>query len=552
MVFSLFGGRQEGTKADEAHGCPQVRNQNAASFGLDERQTSWIRRFRRRHGRLPTVLHIGNIGNNAYILAKALNACHVESDVLCYGDYYMMSSPEWEDAEIDQAPRNPFWPAWDEVHPRNFVRPPWFVQGPLDTCLQYLRARRTGHESARVLWRLLELERTVLCTVMRKEPVSPEVEEERARLSAAQHGMESDTPLSNVNWFSRIWNRPTARSEARQCMQDRVRELQECFQRAFPTRIDPLDASDFTCIFSTLDNWRDTLRHYDLVVGYSTDGKYPLVASRRYFAFEHGTIRSIPFETTSEGRLCALTYRLADYSFITNADNIVAAERLGLRNFQFVPHPLQDLQPLNTDEVKALRAELCRRLGADFLVFHPSRQHWTTERHPSWEKGNDFFIDGFARFIHDTRAKAGAVFVNWGHTVEASRALLAKREVADRVLWIDPQPNRRLLSYIMATDVLADQFYLGAFGGTMPKALMLGRPSLIYIDEAQHRWCLPEMPPVVNARTPEQVFQGLCRLYSDKDFVRNLSAASIRWYRRYHSIDVVVGRFLDALQKAVG
>ena len=30
------------------------------------------------------------------------------------------------------------------------------------------------------------------------------------------------------------------------------------------------------------------------------------------FAFEHGTIRQIPFDDTGTGRICALTYRLAN------------------------------------------------------------------------------------------------------------------------------------------------------------------------------------------------------------------------------------------------
>ena len=158
-------------------------------------------------------------------------------------------------------------------------------------------------------------------------------------------------------------------------------------------------------------------------------------------------------------------------------------------------------------------------------------------------------IEGFARFVREVYPRAGAVFVNWGQTVEQSRALLASRGLTDRVLWIEPQSNRQLLAYIQATDVLADQFFLGAFGGTMPKALMLGRPNLIYLDEERHRWCLPVMPPVINARMPEDVFEGLTRLYRDCEYAQELAAAGKRWYRQYHSLEVVVDRFIDVMRR---
>ena len=289
------------------------------------------------------------------------------------------------------------------------------------------------------------------------------------------------------------------------------------------------------------------MAHYDLVVGYATDGLYPMLASCPYFAFEHGTIRSIPFETTPTGRVCALTYRMANHTFITNADNHVAAQKLGLKNFSFLPHPINETMAAAPIDVNALRNELRQRLDAEFIVFHPARQHWTAERSPNWEKGNDFLIEGFARFVHEVCPRAGAIFVNWGQTVDASRALLTQRGVADRVLWIEPVSVPRMLAYTQAADVLADQFFLGAFGSTMPRGLMVGRPNLIYLDEERHRWCLPVMPPVVNAGTPAEIFEGLSRLYHNPIYAREIGEAGKRWYHQYHSMDVVVTRFLDIL-----
>ena len=65
-------------------------------------------------------------------------------------------------------------------------------------------------------------------------------------------------------------------------------------------------AVEFRDYAATFPRWAKLFAHYDLVCGYATDGMYPmLVGGVPYVAFEHGTIRNIPFEPTPQGRLCA-------------------------------------------------------------------------------------------------------------------------------------------------------------------------------------------------------------------------------------------------------
>jgi hypothetical protein len=505
----------------------------------------WLRAFAERHGRPPAVLHIGNIGNNAYILSAALNAAGICSDVLCANEYHIMACPEWEDADFDGQVGDARVPDWDRVDLRGFARPRWFVQGPTTACLHYLIARRSGNSAASERrWQALERRRRRHCAAVRQS------------WRTAMPALLGRWSLRAERWSDRAVQ--YARHLLRRWLQgshgpshaERVQELIERFHAVFPERSDALTSQDFPLSAAMFDLWREALAGYDLVVGYSTDGIYPLLADRPYFAFEHGTIRSIPFEPTDQGRLCALTYRLALHAFITNADNQLAADRLGLPSYGFLPHPLND-QAVEQVQEASLRDELRSRMRTNFIVLHPARQHWTAERHPSWEKGNDLFIEGFARFVRDDCPTAAAVFVDWGQTVDASRALLAARGVADRVLWIEPQGNRRLLTYIAATEAVADQFYLGSFGGIMPKALRLGRPCLIALDEERHRWCFPEMPPVINVHTAEEVHAGLRRFYREPDYARSFAVDGPRWYRTYHGLSLVTDRFLYALRGAL-
>ena len=475
----------------------------------------WLDRFRERNGRAPTALHIGNIANAAYLNARMLNEAGIDCDVLCYAYYHIMGCPEWESAVFDPNGVDPDRPLWSRIDLHGFERPRWFAQGSLGSAIDYLIARRTKSERTDALWHQLERE-------------------------------QEDPEQQDVS--------PAAFGNSHQCSSDiesRIGDLAAAFRSDFPLRPDRLSAEELAQTFFFSKEYFGPLRHlcslYDVVIGYSTDGIVPLAVGKRpYIAYEHGTIRALPFEDNTDGRLCALTYSRADLSFITNCDTIVAAGKLQLGEYRFVPHPINE-HVVATPEPGSLRQRLCRDLGADFLVFHPSRQHWEAQRHPSWEKGNDIFIKGFARFVKTARPGAAAILVDWGKTVAESRALIEELGIADRVLWISPENAAGMAAYIKASDVLADQFFLGAWGSTMPRALYLGTPAIIYVNESIHRWCFPEMPPIVNADTSDAVLAGLCRLV-DEGYRRELGAAGRAWYDKYHSNKVITEGFSRAVR----
>jgi glycosyltransferase involved in cell wall biosynthesis len=317
------------------------------------------------------------------------------------------------------------------------------------------------------------------------------------------------------------------------------------FLQAFPQRSDQLLPQDIEPYLGTIEMLHTLFKEYDIIHAYATDTIFAMLSGTHpYIAYEHGTIRSIPFEESAQGRLTALSYHMADGVIVTNCDNKRAAEKLNLADYRFIPHPINEkwMQP---GIGQSLRQDLRNELNSDFVIFHPARQHWDDRREPSWEKGNDILIEGLARTIHQTGMNLCAVFVEWGQTIRQSKALISKLGIEKNIKWVPPMHSANMARYIDACDLLADQFFLGAFGSTMPRALALGKPAMIYIDEDIHRWCFPEMPPVINARTPDQIYHGLKRALADPAWLAGLAQNGQKWYQKYHSNEIIGKRLIS-------
>jgi len=486
----------------------------------------WVDDFQRSQGRAPRVLHLGNIANNAYLNAKLSRAAGVEADVLCCDYYHIMGCPEWEDADLAGDYGSDDLPDFTRVDLSGFRRPEWFVQGPSGLCLPYLTSiQQKRYVKAAVLRRALDLSRNPRMRRTAEPLLDLRRRARSARLRAAvSAGVQGDALMV------------------------RARALSQAFARVFPERGDRPSPEDLIPLVAAYGPFQSILSPYDVIHAYATQGLLPLVANRPYVAYEHGTIRALPFKAEPLWQLCALSYRSAAHVFITNADALHAIRSLGLERVTFVPHPVNEAQLAEDDRSRALRRQLREELDSNFLVFHPARQDWTASKDPVWEKANDVFIRGFARFVREVNPRAAAVFVRWGRSVADTERLLHELGIAGRVRWVAPLPNRSMVRWIHASDLVADQFLIGAFGGITPKALACGRAVMLKLDEAVHRWCFPEMPPVLNAHDEGAVFEHLRRVYVQPDLRRALERDGLSWYRRHCSNDVVRDRLLGVYE----
>ena len=550
------------------------------------------------------VLHIGNIANNAYNNARIQRQFGIEADVLCPDYYHIMACPEWEDADFSGSVGNDFFPDWWAVALHGFTRPRWFAQGPLDACLRYLIAFRT-RRCSRYWWWLLNLDRWLLCrrsdfatrvhawirtdtaiqyrwntflgmTAYQLGHVASKfAHRQQHELTTKQQTLgraikvalalaqvwrsikslvkkEVSATLEEFAFRSfRIahtahWYRQDGRCDRE--VAKRVTALAQVYP-AFAELVESVSLIQIKDI--VIGFWHPYLRrlleHYDIVQAYATYTVMPLLAGRRDFlAYEHGTIRKIPFERTIEGQLCALTYREARAVFVTNSDNLKAAARLGLRQEQIVylPHAFDNAK--------------LERFGLDYAYnetrqisvprfFSPARQHWL-DQDPGWAKGNDRVIRAL-RLTLDRGHLCQLRLVAWGNDVEVSRALIKELGLEAYVEWVPPMRKRELWREYMEACAVLDQFVVPSMGGVTFEAMALKRRVITAIDAALTTQFFGEAPPIFACSSAEEIADAMCSILSDPTDQEGRGALNLAWIRKYHSARRIVELQLGTYQR---
>ena len=543
---------------------------------------AWLKRFEVEKRRPLRVLHIGNIANNAYNNAKIQRRYGIEADVLCHDYYHIMSCPEWEDADFEGDPGDPNFPDWWAVELRGFKRPKWFAQGHLDPCLRSLISLRLGlRVRAAVHQRLCDFDRWTLCGRSdRANRVRGWIKRETGRdvayLAApalplvarylgtklddlSTHSLVSRLPIGALIRrvrkalfsYAQTGNFLDDRTTHMAALASRVDEILRRAQEILSPVGRSLAREDLDWFFEWW--WHPRLASlfeaYDVVQAYGICTAMPLlVGERHYVAYEHGTIRAIPFQDDMHGRMCAMSYRAAAAVFVTNSDNLVAAERLGIAGDRLVCLP----HAFDTEKLERFAdAHRIFRPAPDgpCLFFAPARQDWR-DGNPSWAKGNDRFLRAAAK-LYGEGADLRLVLVEWGRDLAASRALVVELGLEDCVRWTQTMRKRELWQHYLRSHCVVDQFMVPAIGGVTFEAMTLGRRVITAMDAGQTARFFGETPPIHAAATEDEIADAMRAIIADRDDGAGRGARNRQWIARRHSAERIVGLQVAAYRRVI-
>jgi glycosyltransferase involved in cell wall biosynthesis len=548
-------------------------------------------------GRPLRVLHIGNVGNNAFNNAKVQRRAGIEADVLCPDYYHIMGTPEWEDADFESFPGDHFFPEWHKVNLNGYRRPEWFIQGRLPLCARYLAARNRGRPLVARLRRLqLRFSNWLVCRyrdASRAQLTSrffnewPMFPVRLATDFCAQASARLSRPgfqrlrfrvavilllLPLYQAFSlclalflvllpgftftfaqlkraaeavdsrlRKWRRQPAHPLSREAFRRRCEQLVQEWAHAFPDR-EPLNRAGLDEFYFAWRDYSRVLPSYDVVQGYATDVIWPLLCGcERFTAFEHGTVRNLREGRTVVEQLACLGYRKSCTAFVTNGDCLQPARRLGIPRIQPSLHGIDDSK---FHPYPGLRQQLLARFDVDRVYLCPLRHDWAI-------KGTDKYIRALPAIIDRTGPSFRLVMTPWGGQTEESRRLARELCVEEYIVWQDPLPRRALARWYGAVDCVFDQIALPHFGGTAPEAMGCGAPVIMSYDPPAAAWIVAEPAPILSAWTVEAIVAHVVAL-QDVHYHAEVSRRGREWFERNHSSRRSLADHLAAYRHALG
>jgi glycosyltransferase involved in cell wall biosynthesis len=495
----------------------------------------WLKAWENEHRRPLRVLHIGNIANNAFNNAAIQRQYGVDAYVIGYENYHIMSCPEWEEADFDGAVGDPFFPDWSRVDLGNYVRPRWFTSGPLRLSCEMIKAELSGQRDlAGRLRAKLDYQRWLSCSTrpaVRALDLLRRVPRKLLRIAVKLY-----------SFGERTLGRLSHGKADEDCGFSKVTEV---WNKAYPERKFQPTLNDFSGYLSRLREFEDLLEQFDIVQAYSIDGAWPLLAGHPYIAYEHGTLRSIPFENNKVGRIGGAVFAGAEHVFVTNVDCLESADRLGIPPERFSPLP----HAFDEKRLTRFREQYPDIKPPDdrVIFFHPARHDWKVPD-PSMEKGNDRLIRAFAS-VANGRPTIQLSMVAWGRDLQASLDLVESLGISQQVTWLQPMRKPDLWRSYLSSHAVLDQFILPAFGGVTFEALALGRRVVTSLDmEAASRF-FAQAPPIYQASTEDEIGAALLDIIGDRDDDRKIGRQGAEWIAREHSAERIVKRQLEVYRR---
>lgn len=511
---------------------------------------TWSKNFQKTHDHPPRVLHIGNVANNAYQNAKILNGLGFDCDVLCNDYYHIMGCPEWDDAEFDENVEDQFFPAWNRMDLKGFERPKWFVQSRFDLCCHYLLAKCSGNQRrAAFWWRMCEFYRIHQNDAWLKLAIHLF---QRARCIAARYIPYAKTFFKSIlvnpkDCIQKTYKVLTgqAKEKIQKPAEDPVlRKFQDELDRLYPEYTRKLTEPARWYIASGED-WKQLLACYDVIFAYGTSAIYPYVAGcKNYIAYEHGTIRDIPYQKDDMGSLTLLAYGNAAVIYSTNIDCFESA--------QYIARPLHVpiVSGMHGIDVERISSKIQASSTLDDIVdtgdctvfYAPSRMDFAV-------KGNDLMLGAAARLAAEG-AEFRLVCSNWGNDVSKARALIdAAPELKKHVVWTEPLNRAQYYAVLSKVDAVLDQFILPAFGAIAIETLCANNPALItreYLPGMVERYCGSAMP-YFPCKSEEDIYRAMKEIVDQSPRSMEIRRSGAAWVRQYHSQAKIAEKLLQAI-----
>ena len=165
----------------------------------------------------------------------------------------------------------------------------------------------------------------------------------------------------------------------------------------------------------------------------------------------------------------------------------------------------------------------------------------------------DYYWKGHDLFLHALAQRPGAdihwFISGWGADYPRAQAFVAEHRLDHCVTFLPIVLSKPLLfAFMSAVDLCVDQFHMGAYGTAAVEAMARGCPVMMRIDDEAFNARGWEPPPVLNARTENDMVGIFDRIASGDIDLEERGRAAAAWVSRNHAPEQVVSDLVGRLE----
>ncbi len=99
----------------------------------------------------------------------------------------------------------------------------------------------------------------------------------------------------------------------------------------------------------------------------------------------------------------------------------------------------------------------------------------------------------------------------------------------------------KMAEYYNNSDIIADQCAVGSLGSLALESMIYEKSFLTYIEKTAHKKSYGSIPPIISAKSSEEIFDGLMEL-KDKSKRKAMGKELNLWFKTYHSTEKISER----------
>lgn len=302
---------------------------------------------------------------------------------------------------------------------------------------------------------------------------------------------------------------------------------------------------------------RPLLLKYDVVVGYATNPIFLYLAGiKNYIAYEHGTIRDLPYEDNIVGRLMLLSYAKAKAIYVTNVDDFFSAEYISHNTHNKIIcglHGLDIHTVVNKLDISLSKNNFDARFGVkeeEVLFFCPSRHDFDISRN-EFIKGEDKMIRAAGRLL-ERQNNFKMVLVEWGNDTEKIKQIIEEQNgLKEHIIWTKPVPKSILYKIYESVEAVIDQFLLKSYGAITFEVLAANHCVLISrdVEEELQKSFFDDILPYFACKDEAEIYDAMLEVATKSERYIKYRNESRKWVCEHHSNERIVEKLCEAFSQ---